>query len=164
MLDLQPHEQEIDTPDDDIFEMVLGLGIFKLDMQAVFDTDIHLDRAVVLRRHAIGIDPEILLAHDIGHPSGHRHADEIPQLHIDAIVGFVLFLNVLEVKREGLRMLEFAGSCEFLDQGQEFVMISTIIEHLCQESKRGLFSSGIPSPYIIIECAIIRLLSYQSCR
>lgn len=131
MLDLQPHQQKIDTPDDDVLEMVLGLGILKLNMQAVFDTDIHLDRAIVLGRHAIGIDPEILLAHDIGHPSGHSHANKIPQLHVDAVIGLVLFLDVLEVEWEGLRMLEFAGGCEFLDQRQEFVMVSTIVEHLC---------------------------------
>ena len=86
MLDLQPYKQEIDAPNYNILEVVLGFGIFKLDVQTVFNPDIHLDRAVVLRRHTIGIDPEILLAHDVGHSSGDRHADEIPQLHIDAVV------------------------------------------------------------------------------
>lgn len=115
MLDLQPYKQEIDTPDDNILEVVFRLGVLKLDMQTILDTDIHLNRAVVLWRHAIGINPEILFAHDVGHPARNSDADEIPELYVDAIVGFVLFLDILEVEGEGLGVLEFAGGCEFLD-------------------------------------------------
>ena len=130
MLDLQPHKQEIDTPDTDSLEVVFRFGILKLNVQTIRDTNIHLDRAVVLWRHAVGIDPEILLAYDIGHPAGNSNTHKIPELHVDAIVGFVLLLDVLEIEGEGLGMLEFAGSCKFLDQGEEFVVVSAVIEHL----------------------------------
>lgn len=86
MFDLQPHEEKIDTSHDDIFQVILGFGVFKLNMQAVFDTDIHLDWVVRFRGHAIRVDPEILLANHICHPPRDRHPHKVPQLHIDTIV------------------------------------------------------------------------------
>lgn len=130
MLDLQPHKQEIDTPDNDILQVVFRLGVLKLDVQTILDTDVHLNRAVVLWRHAVGIDPKILLAHDVGHTAGDGDAHEIPELYVDAIVRFVLLLDVLEIEGEGLGVLEFSGSCEFLDEGEEFVVVSAVVKHL----------------------------------
>lgn len=129
MLNLQPHEQEINPSNNNVLEMVLRLGILKLDMQTILYTNIHLDRAVVFRRHAVGIHPEIFLADDVGHAPGDGDADEIAELDVDAIVGFILLLDVFEVEGEGLRVLEFAGGSEFLDQGEEFVVVAAVVEH-----------------------------------
>ena len=78
-------------------------------MQAILDTDIHLDGVIRLRGHAIRVNPEILLADHVSHSPGNRYTNEISQLHVDSIVGLVLLFDVLEVEREGLGVLEFAG-------------------------------------------------------
>lgn len=117
MLNLQPNQQEIYPPHNNILQMILRLGILKLDMQTILNPDIHLDRTVRLRRHPVRIDPYVLLADHVRHPSGDCDADKVPEFDIDPIVGFVLFLDVFEVEREGLRVLQFAGGGEFLAQG-----------------------------------------------
>lgn len=53
MLNLKAHEQEVDPTNNHILEVVLGFGVLKLNMQAVLDSNVHLDRAVGLWRHAI---------------------------------------------------------------------------------------------------------------
>lgn len=130
MLDLEPHKKEINTANDDVLEVVLGLGVLELDMQAILDADIHLDRAIGLGRHAIRVDPEILLADYVGHAPGDGDADEVAQLHVDAVVGLVLLLDILEVEGEGLRVLQFAGGGELLDEGEEFIVASAVVVHL----------------------------------
>lgn len=67
MFDLKPHEQEINSTNNHILEMIFGFGVFEFDMQAVLDTNIHLDRAVVFWGHAVRVNPEILLTDDIRH-------------------------------------------------------------------------------------------------
>jgi len=67
MLDLEPHQQEVDPTDNHVLEVILGFGVFEFDVQAVFDSDIHLDGAVGLRWHAVGIHPEVLFTDDVGH-------------------------------------------------------------------------------------------------
>lgn len=86
MLNLKAHEQEVDPTNNHILEVVLGFGVLKLNMQAVLDSNVHLDRAVGLWRHAIGVHPQILLADDVGHAPGDRHAHEVAQLDVDSIV------------------------------------------------------------------------------
>lgn len=99
-------------------------------MQAILDPDIHLDRAVGLRRHTIRVDPDILLANHVGHAPGDGDTDKVAQFDINSIVGFVLFLDVLEVEREGLRVMQFTGGREFLHIGEEFIVVTAIVEHL----------------------------------
>jgi hypothetical protein len=41
----EPHQQEVDLADDGIFEVVLALVVLKLDVQAVLDAHLHLQRA-----------------------------------------------------------------------------------------------------------------------
>lgn len=86
MLDLEPHEQEVDSANNHILEVVLGFGVFELNMQAVLNSNVHLDRAVGLWRHAIRVHPQVLLADDVGHAPGDRHAHKVAQLHVDSIV------------------------------------------------------------------------------
>ena len=105
MLNLQPHKQEIYPPDNNILQVVFALGVFELDMQAIFDTDIHLDAGVCFRRNTIRVDPDILFADDISHAPGDSNTNEIAQLDIDAAIRLVLLLDILEVELEGLGML-----------------------------------------------------------
>lgn len=116
MLNLESHEQEIDAAYNHVLEVVLGLRVFEFDMQAVFDSDIHLDRAVGLWRHAVRINPEILLADDVGHPPRDGHPHEVAQLDVDTIVGLILLLDILEVERKGLGVQQLARCSKFLDQ------------------------------------------------
>lgn len=130
MLDLEAHEKEIDAAYNDILQVVLVFGVFKFDVQTILDTDIHLDRTVGLRRQSVRVDPDILFTNDGWHSPREGGSDEVSQLHIDSIVGLVLLFDVFEVEGECLRVMQFARGREFLNQGEEFIMIATIIEHL----------------------------------
>jgi hypothetical protein len=44
---------------------VLGLVILKFYMQAILDTDFHLDGIIDIRGHAIGVHPKFFILHDI---------------------------------------------------------------------------------------------------
>lgn len=116
MLDLQSDQQKIDPPNDHVLQVVFALRVLKLDVQTILDTYVHLDAAVHLRRYPIAVYPDIFLSDHIRHAPGHCNADEIPQSYIDAGVGFVLFLDILEVELECLGVLEVARSCELLAQ------------------------------------------------
>lgn len=131
MLDLKTHQQEVNAPNNHILKVVLALGIFEFDMQTVLDTDVHLNGAVDLGRDAVAVDPDVLLADDVGHAARDGDPDEVAQLDVDAVVGLVLLLDVLEVEVEGLRVLELARGGEFLVEGEEFVVIPPVEEHLC---------------------------------
>lgn len=116
MLDLEADEEEVDAADDDVLEVVLALAVLELDVEAVLDADVHLDGAVGLGGDAVAVDPEVLLADDVGHAAGDGDADEVPQLHVDAVVRLVLLLHVLEVEVERLRVLQLARRRQLLVQ------------------------------------------------
>lgn len=130
VLDLEAYEKEIDAAYNDILQVVLVFGVFKFDVQTILDTDIHLDRTVGLRRQSVRVDPDILFTNDGWHSPREGGSDEVSQLHIDSIVGLVLLFDVFEVEGECLWVMQFARGCEFLNQGEKFIMIATIIEHL----------------------------------
>jgi hypothetical protein len=44
---------------------VLRLVILKLYMQAILDTDFHLNGIIDIRGHAIGVHPKLFILHDI---------------------------------------------------------------------------------------------------
>lgn len=87
--------------------MVFTLRVLKLDVQTVLYSHIHLDTAVDLWRNAVGVYPDVLFTDDILNAAGHGSADEVAQFYVDAVVGFVLFLDGFEVERESLWVLEF---------------------------------------------------------
>jgi len=115
--------------------MVFTFRILKLNVQTILNTHIHLDTAVDLRRNTVAVHPNILFANDVLNAAGDGGADEIAQFHVDAVVGFVLFFDGFEVEGEGLRVLKFAWGCEFLDEGEEFVMVAAIEEHFWEENE-----------------------------
>lgn len=105
MLDFQPDQQEIYPPYNHIFQVVFALTILKLYVQAVLNTDVHLDTAVYLWRNAVAVNPDILFANNILNAAGDCGADKVSQLDINAIVRLVLLFDILEVKSECLGML-----------------------------------------------------------
>lgn len=50
VLDPDPHQQKIDLTHYNILQMILTLRVLKLDMQTVFNTNLHLDTVIHLRR------------------------------------------------------------------------------------------------------------------
>lgn len=129
MFDFQPDQQEVYPTNDDVFEVVFRFRVLKFNMQAILDSNIHLDRVVSFRRHPIRIHPDVLFTDDVRYPPGDRHAYKVPELHIDAIIRFVLLLYIFEVEWVGLRVLKFAWSSKFLTKGEEFVVITAIEKH-----------------------------------
>lgn len=96
MLNLDAHEQEVDLAHDNILQVVsatrrrirtgaesseeqisLRLVVLELDVQAVLNSDLHLDRVVRVWWHAERVHPDVLLLDDVGHPSRDGHSDEV---------------------------------------------------------------------------------------
>ena len=53
VLDLQTDQQEVNAADNDILQVVFALAVLEFNVQAVLDTNVHLDDAVGLRWHAV---------------------------------------------------------------------------------------------------------------
>lgn len=149
MFDLEPDEEEIDPTDDHILQVILGLGVLKLDMQTILDTHIHLDTTVDLRGYAIAVNPNVLLTDDVGHATRHGDAHKVAQLDVDAVVGLVLLLDVLEVEVEGLGVLQLARGGKLLHQREELVVIAAIKEHLYGADELHL-DSGVLKPLAVL--------------
>lgn len=97
-------------------------------MQTILDTDIHLDGGIRLWRNAVRIYPKVLFADDILDTPRHGGADVVAEADIYAIVRLVLLLDILEIKGEGLWMLEVARSSEFLAEREEVVVVALVEE------------------------------------
>ena len=136
MLDLQPDQQEIDPPHNHILQVVFTLAVLELNVQAILNPDVHLDAAVGLGRDPVGVDPDVLLAHDVGHAPGDRAADEVAELAVDPVVGLVLFFDVLEVEGVGLRVLQVPRGGELGVEGEEFVVGAPVEEHFWEGEER----------------------------
>mmetsp|Transcript_13364 Transcript_13364/g.56509 ORF Transcript_13364/g.56509 Transcript_13364/m.56509 type:complete len:371 (+) Transcript_13364:1152-2264(+) len=128
VLDLDPHEQEKYLTHDDIFKVVLGLGVLELDVQAVLDANLHLDpRTVELRRYPGVPDEETkLLRHRVAVRALHRDPHGVPQSYVDALVRLVRELDVLKLERHGHRRDELARRSHLSDQRHEIVRVSPV--------------------------------------
>ena len=89
-------------------------------MQAVFNAYFHLDRVVAVRRHAEGVDPNVLLLDYILHPARYRNTNKIPnlmstldkkrdpksvpKLDVNPMIAFELLLDIFEVEVERLSL------------------------------------------------------------
>lgn len=164
VFDLQPDQQEVDPPDYDVLQVVLALGVFELDVQAVLNTDVHLDAAVHLGRDAVRVHPDVLLPDDICHAAADGDADEVAQLDIDAVIGLVLLLDILEVEVVSLGVLELAGRGELLDQGEEFVVVSAVEEHLYSAGKSAGGNWGWETKPENARMPVKRRAAHLSCR
>ena len=111
--------------------MVLALTILKLNVQTVLNPDIHLDATVRLGRYSVAVDPDLFLAHDVGHAPRDEDADVVAQLDIDTVIGLVLLFHGFKVEGEGLRVLQVAGRRELLREGKEFVVGAAVVVHFC---------------------------------
>jgi hypothetical protein len=83
-------------------------------MKTVFDSDVHLNRAIGLDGWFVRVDPEILFPDDVCHASRDGDSNEIAQFDIDAMIAFILFLDIFEFKVERLIVAHLARGGQFL--------------------------------------------------
>mmetsp|Transcript_9119 Transcript_9119/g.35591 ORF Transcript_9119/g.35591 Transcript_9119/m.35591 type:complete len:366 (+) Transcript_9119:1141-2238(+) len=128
VLDLDPHEQKKYLTHDDVLEVVLGLGVLELYVQAVLDANLHLDpRTVELRRYTRVSDEEPkLLRHRVAVRALHRDPDRVPQSYVDALIRLVRELDVLKLERHGHRRGELARRRHLSHQRHEIVRVAPV--------------------------------------
>ena len=98
VLDLNAHQVEEDLAQDTVFEVELAKVEFKLDVQALLDAHLHLDRPVLIWLRARVSHYELLF---LGYPvvvSVDYHVDVVPQPYHDSIVAFILLFNPVELE------------------------------------------------------------------
>ena len=57
---------------------VLRLVVLEFNVQAILNTDLHLDRVIAIWRHAVRMYPKVLLLDHFRHPSGNRDTYKVP--------------------------------------------------------------------------------------
>lgn len=111
VLDLDPHKQEVNLAHNDVLEVVpgrrdrgnlqqdaarhvalhivmrhdgplLGLVVLKLDVQAVLNSHLHLDRVVHVWVGGELVDDQLILLHQVRQATDYCHPEEVP-----AVVG-----------------------------------------------------------------------------
>ena len=95
VLDLYADEQEVDLADDDVLQVIsalpkvstakrrrcryaLGFVVLELNVQAVFDPNLHFNGIIAIWRHAEGMDPYVLVLRDVGHPPRYCDPHKVP--------------------------------------------------------------------------------------
>mmetsp|Transcript_20229 Transcript_20229/g.50586 ORF Transcript_20229/g.50586 Transcript_20229/m.50586 type:complete len:303 (-) Transcript_20229:133-1041(-) len=127
VLDLDPHQQEEDLTNHHVLEMVLGLGVLKLDVQAVLDAHLHFDGVVDLGRHAGVAHPELeLLHHSVAVAALHGHPQKVPRPHVDAVVGLVWHLHPAELERNAQRTLQLPRRRHLPHQADEVIRVAAV--------------------------------------
>ena len=128
---LQPDEQEVYPPHNHVFQVVLALRVLKLNMQTILNAAIHFYNAVGFGRLAVTVDPDVLFAHDVLHSARDGDAQEIAEFDVDAMVGFVGFLDVFESEGESNGVLQLSRGGEFGLEGEEFMVGVAVKVHFC---------------------------------
>lgn len=76
---------------------LLALVVLKLDMQTIFDTDLHLDGIIRLGSNSIALNEELLLLDQVSsrsHPTIECNSKKVAQPDIDAVIGLVRLLYI----------------------------------------------------------------------
>ena len=109
---------EVHTANDDVPEVVEGLVVLEVNMEAILDTHLHLHRhhlslslhALIGQQHCeillFRCGKLVILEHD--------DPDEIPDPACDAIEGLILLLKVRELELVGLVLGHYASGFHFL--------------------------------------------------
>lgn len=63
--------------------LLLGLVVFKLNVQAVLDPHLHLDWVVDVRVSGQLVDDELVLFHQVGQTANYGHPEKIPAERAD---------------------------------------------------------------------------------
>lgn len=111
VLDFNPHQEEVDLPNDDVLEVVLGLIVLKLDVQAVLNAHLHLDRVVDIGITREGVHGDVELFGRVLQAADYRHFQEVPEADIHARVHFVRFFHAGELEWVGCVGYHLARTC-----------------------------------------------------
>ena len=98
MFNLNPDQVEIDFAEDAVFQVELTLVEFEFNMQALFNSHLHLDRPVGIRFSArISHNEFLLLCYPVV-ISVDYHVDVVAQIYHDSIIRLKLLLHSVELE------------------------------------------------------------------
>ena len=134
-LDLYLDEVEVDASDDDVPQVVEGLVVLEVDVQAVLNPHFHLHRhhlsltlhALIRQQHC----EVLLLRRGEFVVLQHDHPDEVAHSAGDAVEGLVLLLKVGELELVGLVLGHDAGGLHFLGERGELGRQILVGVYLC---------------------------------
>ena len=90
--------------------------------------------------------PDVAFPHEIRDAPVNGQTKEVPQLHVNPLVAFVLLFDIFELKRQRFRVTYVSWRRQLLHERQKFIMIPPVIEQLCPMlvSSHPAFQSCIP--------------------
>ena len=80
VFDLDPHQKEIYLAHDHVFQMILGLVILELNVEALLNADLHLDGVVHLWVRGQGVGRDVKLLGHVCQSSDNCHFQEISKI------------------------------------------------------------------------------------
>lgn len=109
-------------------------------MEAILDTDLHLDSVVHLGSLIIVDDPDVHLLDDVREErAAHSDTQEVAQPHVDAVVRLVLLLRPVELEGEdGDGLWEGACRAEVELEGGEIIVVPAVVKELDLANKLDL--------------------------
>lgn len=129
MLDLDPHKIEVHFALDHVPQVEYVLLILELDMQTLLYPYLELYGDWRLRGRQLleVLDEEDLLLLDLAVVPSDGHLDEVLETALDALVGLIGFLDVLEVEVISHIIAEGAGGFEFSGQVEELEVLGFVV-------------------------------------
>lgn len=129
MLDLDPHKIEVHFPLDHVPQVEYVLLILELDMQTLLYPHFKLDGDWGLRGRKFleVLDEEDLFLLDLAIVSSDGHLDEVLEAALDALVGLIGFLDVLEVEVISHIIAQSAGGFEFSGEVEELEVLGFVV-------------------------------------
>ena len=131
VLNFDAHQQEVNLADDNIVQVVLGLVVLELNVEAILDAHFHFDAVVDLWHNTRVLHHKVAVLYNIRRVIlRHSHTDEIAQPHVQAVVRLVLFVCVGEVELELLLAGDGARRTQLLHAVQELLAVASVVQNL----------------------------------
>jgi len=114
VFELNAHEEKVNLPDNGVREMICATAIFKFNVEAIFDTNLHFDwfpgwRNVLCRV----LDPEGIILHNaLTQTTNNGDSEGVLQSYLHSFVRLVLHFHRAEFKGEDLLRMEFSWGCK----------------------------------------------------
>ena len=150
MLDFDAHQVEENLAEDAVLEVELGAVELELDVEALFYSDLHLDRFVFGRFGSRVGDNELLLLGDPVIIAVDHHVDVVPQPDYDSIVAFELFLDPVELEIVLNIVCKLPGWLQVSDNLKERAILVLIIEIFNDPDKLDP-DAEVVNPFVLVE-------------